>query len=196
MKELNPQDLIEKASELFPDVGINSFSKLLPYFKIQKLKKNDIYIDFNEKSYKIALVWEGLLRTIYVKNGEEITAGFFSENSLVASYRFLVFQEPGNYQIKSCEDCVLLETDNRELFNMYQMDPNLAMWGRKLINREFAHTLDRLESHILDSPEERYEKLLKENKSIFNRVPQKQIASYLGITPVSLSRIRARKLNR
>ncbi len=160
------------------------------------LNKGDIYFKEGQNFGKIAYVTKGIVRSVYQKNAEEITGGFFTEGSIVCAHTSLLHKKPSNYSVIAIEETKLVEIDNAFLGELYNKDAGFSEWGREIINREFGNVIERMESHILDTPEERYIKLLTTNREIFLRVPQKYIASYLGITAVSLSRIRSRVLKK
>lgn len=179
-------------STLSPDDLVDLFSKA----KIQTISKKETYINIHAKPNTIGFVTKGVFRCVYEKEGKEITGGFFLEGDIVCSYSTLLAEKPSPYRIEAIEDSSIIEINNHTLGDLYIQNSSLAEWGRKFLKQELGKLIERMERHFLDSPEERYIKLLEENREIFSRVPQKYIASFLGITDVSLSRMRARVLKK
>lgn len=158
-----------------------------------QLKKGDYFVEAGQKSTNIALVQQGLLRSFYIKeNGEEVNAFFRWEGTVVAAYECIIKSTASSQYIQALEDCVLLKIDFSELEKLYESNRNLEKAGKMLLQNTLAEALQKIESFIVDNPETRYLKLLKEYPDLNQRIPNKYIASFLGITPVSLSRIRSR----
>lgn len=90
------------------------------------------------------------------------------------------------------ENSVLYMLKRKELYELFEKDIHIANWGRKFAETEFLQTEERLISLLFTTASERYRELLKDNPDLLQRMPLECLASYLGITPVSLSRIRAK----
>ena len=101
--------------------------------------------------------------------------------------------KPSLKAIQAIEDTTLIGIDSTKLFKLFDSYPDLERLFRKIIETSYVNTVNRIESLQFNTAEERYFNLLKDHKNILQRIPLKFIASYLGITPVSLSRIRAIK---
>jgi CRP-like cAMP-binding protein len=177
--------------------GLISFSeeewlKLIAAIEVRKLSKQDLFLQPEETCKYIAFINRGALRTCYNKNGEEVTFYFFFENTFVGDYESFLTQKPVGFAIEAIEDCELLlfsYPKAQQLFNELQEGQKLA----RLIAEDLYISLrQRAFSLLLETPEQRYVKLLKENSPILSRVNQYYIASYIGVKPQSLSRIRRR----
>ena len=126
------------------------------------------------------------------KGGKDITFQFFFEGDFVASFDSLYKCTPSLFYLESIEPTELTVIRREDFYNL--INNNLSfrqLYEEKLIDRFHAYQQLFL-SRIKNTPQQRYEELLKEYPNIIQRVPQHYIASYLGITPVSLSRIRNR----
>jgi CRP-like cAMP-binding protein len=141
----------------------------------------------------IYFVKKGLLRIYYFKDGMDITESFEFENAFVARAESLFSGKPSQKAIQAIEATSLIAIDAKKLFQLFDLHPDLERFFRKIIEHAYVHTVNRLESLQFHTADERYHHLLKEQPVILKRVPLKLIASYLGITAVSLSRIRASK---
>ena len=139
------------------------------------------------------LIRKGCLRLFFNHDGRDITFQFFFEGDMVASFDSLYKRQPSLFSLESIETSELLAIGRDDFFRLIGEYPQLrTMYEEKLIDR--FHVYQQLFlSRIRDTPQQRYEQLLREYPQIIRRVPQHYIASYLGITPVSLSRIRNRR---
>lgn len=141
----------------------------------------------------IYFVKSGMLRICYLKDGVDITESFEPENSIVARAESLFAGIPSKKAIQAVEDSTLVAINASKLFELFDEYPRIERLFRKIIEKQYVKTIHRIESLQFNTPEERYRSLVHEFPDIIKRVPLKHIASYLGITQVSLSRIRGRK---
>lgn len=158
------------------------------------IRKKDFLIQKGQNATEIGFLLSGSCRLFYDKDGEEWTTYFFFENNLVAAYQSCLTGEPSTLSIQVLEDVELLYFSFQTLTGLYEQFPVYETFGRKLAEYLFMGLDVRLAEQLTLSPEERYLKLLGSpaKRKIIERIPQQYIASYLGITPVSLSRIRRR----
>jgi CRP-like cAMP-binding protein len=182
---------------MFTSMSIADMYHLFSLAKERKLKAGEIFIDFGVLSVKLAYIKSGIVRGYAIKkNGEEATLVLRSEDEFVASYDCILNNEKSRACYHALEDTILLEIDFAAMMDLVNKNPKYQA-GRKYFFTNLARKLtERMESFVLHSPEERYQKFLKMHSSLAQRIPDKYIASYLGITPVSLSRIRKRILQR
>lgn len=140
---------------------------------------------------RIYFIKQGIVRAYSSHNGNEITFWFGTEGQAVISMKSYVENQPGYEDIELLEDCELLELKTSDLKELFETDIHIANWGRRFAEKELIKTEERLISSQFRTATERYMQLMKENPDLLKRVQLGHIASYLGITPVSLSRIRA-----
>lgn len=159
----------------------------------RQIAAKTILLNEGEISTHAHLIKKGCLREWFNKDGKEITFQFFFEGQAVASIDSFLNNQPSLYNIESIEPSIIysISKDNFEKIN--QLFPEFKEGFQKLMYQRFRNYANLFLSRIKDSPKERYEDLIKNNPQIIKRVPQHYIASYLGITPTSLSRIRNRK---
>ncbi|MCU0387411.1 MAG: Crp/Fnr family transcriptional regulator [Chitinophagaceae bacterium] len=134
---------------------------------------------------------EGLLRIYYLKDGKDITESFEPALSVVARVESLFSGRASRKGIQALEDTVYVAISTPPLFKLFDKHPSLERLFRKVFEAGYVRTVNRLESLQFHSAEEKYRQLLEEQPDILQRAPLKHVASYLGITQVSLSRIRA-----
>lgn len=153
----------------------------------------NIILEEGKVADKLYYVRSGCLRLAFNNDGKDITFQFFFPGDIVASFDSLHNGTPSLFSLESIESSELLAIDGKELKNIIRANDALRdeyekTAGRPLSRLPTAVSLSRIRS----TPHQRYEELLEQNPEIVRRIPQHYIASYLGITPVSLSRIRAR----
>jgi CRP-like cAMP-binding protein len=141
----------------------------------------------------IYFVSNGCVRIYYFKEDIDITESFEFENAFVARAESLFTGKPSRKAIQAIEETSLIGIDSNKLFKLFELHHDLETLFRKIIEASYVSTVNRIESLQFNTAEERYFNLIKDHSNILKRVPLKYIASYLGITPVSLSRIRAIK---
>lgn len=152
-----------------------------------------ILLEEGKVSDRLYLIHEGCLRLYFYNNGNDVTFQFFFEGDFVASFDSLHYRQPSLFYLESIEPATLSVIKRDDFHDIIERSPEWReTYEEKLIER--FHTYQQLFlDHIRYTPQQRYEKLLKEAPQIIQRIPQHYIASYLGITPVSLSRIRNRR---
>lgn len=137
-------------------------------------------------------VIKGCVREYILKDGEEKTTAFFTEGNAIASFTSTTSNKPSKHFLECTEDSILTVSNEDLEAKMCKMIPRLESIIRFEVEKNAGKEHDHLSNFIISSPEERYLDLQKERPDLFNRIPQHQIASYLGIKPESLSRIRKR----
>lgn len=137
-------------------------------------------------------VKSGCLRMFFYDEGKDVTFQFFFEGDVVASFYSMHTLQPSEYSLESIEPTELYAIGRDDFYRLVNRDVEaMRIHVEQLISRFHAYQQLFL-SRIKNSPQQRYEELLREHPDILKRVPQHYIASYLGITAVSLSRIRGR----
>ena len=169
----------------------SSLLKIIDKTQLIKLAKSAIIIDTDKVEKKIYFVKKGILRAYTIDDGKEITFWFGKEGDLILSMRSYIEHTVGYETIESMEDCELYEIKMSDLQEFYATNLEIANWGRKLAEIELIKTEERFISRQLGTAIDRYKKLLIVNPSLISRVQLGYIASFLGISQVTLSRIRA-----
>lgn len=159
----------------------------------QSIRKNEELQPIGHTCRTIYFVSKGMLRIRYLKDGTDITESFEPENSIVARAESLFARIPSKKAIEAIEDSELIAVSALKLFELFDEHPVVERLFRKIIEQQYVRTIQRIESLQFHTPEERYKLLIQLQPDILKRVPLKHVASYLGITQVSLSRIRSRR---
>lgn len=134
---------------------------------------------------------KGIVRAYIYSSDGEVTFWFGKEGDTVVSMKSYVGDQQGYENIELLEDCTLYKLSVTALNKLFATDIHIANWGRKFAEQELLKTEERLIERQFSTATERYSKLIKNNPEFLQRIQLSHIASYLGITQVSLSRIRA-----
>lgn len=159
---------------------------------MQHFKKNTVLLKEGQTSTEVYFVLEGIIRQYYLMDGEEKTTDFFADEQWVISLNGIHPNSPSKHYLECCTDCSVLIGNSEKGEALYHKYPNLGIVSRKLMENVFAAQQARMEAFTINSPIIRYQNLLQSRPDLFQRIPQYQIASYIGVTPESLSRIRKR----
>ncbi len=162
-------------------------------FKVTEVSSKTILLHEGEISNQIYLIKKGCLRMWFNKDGKDITIQFFFEGQAVASIDSFLSNQPSMFTLECVENSEIMSISKRDFEQLHQIYPELKDGFYDMIFQRFRNYAHLFLSRIKDTPQERYMDLIKNHPDIIKRVPQHYIASYLGITPVSLSRIRNRR---
>lgn len=143
---------------------------------------------------KIYFLAKGLVRGFYYREGKELTSWFGLENDALTSLSAFIQQKTSKENIEILEDSILYSLTYTQLQELYEKYPEFNRSGRMLIEKYYIELEEHTLSLQFDSATERYQKLLYQQNHLLQRVPLKYIASYLGISQETLSRIRAKNL--
>jgi CRP/FNR family transcriptional regulator, anaerobic regulatory protein len=156
------------------------------------LKRGEFLLRAGEVCDHITFINKGVFRTYMMIDDEEVTSNFAFEGNYVTEYTSFVSRQPTTDNIVAMEDAEILQLAYNEIQIIYDKAPVWQKFGRLMAEYVLTFISSRNKSLLFNSPEERYLKLMKERPKVMERIPQHYIASYLGIKPESLSRIRKR----
>ncbi|WP_073296654.1 Crp/Fnr family transcriptional regulator [Chryseobacterium polytrichastri] len=139
----------------------------------------------------IFFIKKGIVRAYASTAENDITFWFGTEGQTIISMKSYVEDKPGYENIELLENCELYQLETENLRNLFNEDIHIANWGRKFAERELVKTEELIISRQFKTALERYKDLMRDKSDLLKRVQLGYIASYLGITQVSLSRIRA-----
>lgn len=157
----------------------------------QTVKKGTILLNAGQKSKDSYFVLEGCIRTYYMVDGEEKTTAFYTEMDALTP-TCVISKAPSEYYISCVEDCILSVSNSDMEAEINSKFPKFETMCRILSEELLAKERIDFDEFKTSSPEQRYLNLIEKRPDLLQRVPQHQLASYLGIKPQSLSRLRAR----
>jgi CRP-like cAMP-binding protein len=188
-------NIFRQAIARFVDLNEAEWIVFTQHLKFSLLKKKHLFAEQDKPCDKFGFIVKGAVRYYHVIGGEEITRYFSFEKEFVAAPKSYFLGTPANAYIQALEDTYLITFTRADMDSMLA-NPMLAYkmerFGRLLGEYYLCCYEDRVTAFITQSPEERYLQLFNTGKEVLQRIPQHYIAHYLGITPVSLSRIRRR----
>ncbi|WP_158990491.1 Crp/Fnr family transcriptional regulator [Mucilaginibacter sp. L196] len=161
-------------------------------FKEKTYKKGDFFLEEGRICKHVGFVAKGLMRYYINHDGEEKIYDFSQENEYVCNYESFLSQKPSSKIIQALEDSVVFVISYNDLQSLYKNVREGERFGRIAIEAVFLQLLQDISSFYTETPELRYERFLKNHADLQQRISQYHIASYVGVKPQSLSRIRKR----
>lgn len=184
---MNDFPFCPKPGNTFPGTLLD---KLKPLMHEVNYPKETVFLDNAKVEQNLYIIKKGVVRAFINVDGKEVTIWLGMENDVVISMQGYVYGKKGYEVIELLEDSSLYQINQEQLMALYETDIEVCNWGRQLIEREYIETEQRLIYNLSVSATERYLHLLKRKPGVLKRVQLQYIASYLGISSESLSRIR------
>jgi len=163
------------------------------HFKPFKLKRKDFLLKEGMVCDFVAFLNSGVIRHYHIKDGNEITCDITLQNNFITDFKSFTQNLPTNYCFQILKDAELLIIKKNDLLRIYAEHRNIESFGRIMAEQVAQRTIDIAMSLSSEKPEERVENLVKRRPDLFQEVPQRYLANMIGISPESLSRIRARR---
>lgn len=187
------QTLLYKKITGFTDIAPESINKLFEITVAKDLKKGKLILRERRVCKTIVFVEKGYLRTYVEKDGVEINTDFTFENNFTTNLKSLRSNLGSDTNIITGEDSTIFEFDKDKLLDLYKVSPEIESFGRKLLEQLLISQEEHSNLFKIYSPTERYHYLLQHNPNFLQRVSLSQLASYLGVTRETLTRIRRKK---
>ena len=184
-------ELLNLFSE-FPSLNEQEIKAISENVVVRSFKKGTILLEEGQISKECYSVLKGCIRQYYLIDGNEKTTAFFTEGEAVASFSSYINQTPSKHYLVCVEDSSLTVGTKEKETEMISKFPKLEPIIRSEMEKNAGKAQEEHSFFITTSPEQRYINLIKNKPELLNRIPQHQIASFLGIKPESLSRLRKR----
>ena len=169
---------------------------LASLFKPKRLKKGEFFLQSGKVAYHVGYLYSGLVRYFVYKDGEESTFEFTKEGEFIADYQSFTKKTISLQNIQAIEDAELLIIQFDGLQQLFNGIRHGNLIGRRIIEHRFDVMVSQLLAIYMQSHEERYLRFTEQYADLVQRIPQYLIASYVGVQPQSLSRIRRRFANK
>ncbi len=183
--------LVEMMSN-FIDLNNEEKQGILEAFPIKTFKKGTDLLKEGQIAKDAFLVIKGCVRKYSIEDGEEKTTGFYTEFQSAINFDSMANNSPSKYYFTLTEDGIVAILNSEKETALYKKFPRFGEVCRVEMEKMLGASQEDLSAFINSTPKERYLNLLKERPNLINRVPQYQLASYLGVKPETLSRIRKR----
>jgi CRP-like cAMP-binding protein len=176
----------------YPLFSMINMEIAIQYFRLEKLQKNDYYLREGQYIDKISFVESGLFRLFYQVEGEEKIMLFFSENQFMTDYFGYLTRSSSIRPIQALEDSTVYSIDRENLNRLFKASKEWEHIGRVLAESAYITSVHRANRLLHDDYDTRLNTFIQENPNLMQRVPQYMIASYLNMTPETLSRVKKR----
>lgn len=163
------------------------------YFKEEKLERNSYFTESDKICDRLSFVKSGILRVYALADGKEITQWIATENFLLTEVMGFFFNQHNRWSIQALTNTELLTISKNDYKKLCSDFPKWLEIEKKFLMNCFSMMEDRVFSHLSMTAEQRYSAYFQKNKELFNKVPLQFIASVLGMTPETFSRIRSRQ---
>lgn len=188
-----PMDHLQQALQTLTGMTAEEFELSRPYWRTKAFTKGDYYNQYRHVCKQLGFIFSGVFRAYYVgDDNQEKNVFFFSKNQVVVSFQSFIQQAPCNYFTQAMTDAEIAVITYEHLQELYKNSHAWERLGRVLAELAFSVSMNRTESFLFKTPEQRYLDLVQQHPDIFNNIPLYHISSYLGIQGPSLSRIRKR----
>lgn len=138
------------------------------------------------------IITSGIARVFYFKEDKDITVHFSAEQESITTIDSFIQRKKSKYNIEALEDLEVLRISHTDLENLFESNPKFERFGRLFLQQIYINLVERIDDLQLHTAQERYQILLNKKPYLFQRVASKHIASYLGMTAETFSRIRGK----
>lgn len=178
---------------MLPPLTEADFAELRELMQPRQLAKKELLLREGDVCHSVAYIEQGGLRYFYTVDGEERTGQFFFEGEWYTDYDSFLDQQPSTQTIQALEPSRVWLLAHHDLYRLYDERPVFERFGRLMAEQAYRGSKARGAALLNQTPTERYERLVRTRPQLVQRVSQRLLASYLGIKPESLSRIRGRR---
>ena len=186
------RDQLQNYIGQFLDVPDEEWEPAWNLYSVRELKKGDFLLKAGQVCKHVSFINQGCFRVHSNIGDTQVTSNFFFANNYGTDYASFLTRTPSPENIQALEDAQVVQLNFENMQRLYQRHPVWQQFGRLIAEYIFIHVENRKRSLLFQTAEERYLSLFKERPKVLENIPQHYIASYLGISPETLSRIRKR----
>ncbi len=187
-------DLVRRTIERYVKLTDAEWAEVAPCWKEYHFAKGDHVSEAGRIEKRFYIVRDGVQRLYFAHDGNEHCLGFAYGHSWSGDYDSFLSQRPGRFHVQAVTDSALVGIEHADLLRLYDRIPAMERWGRLILEELVQGRATREIEQLTLSAEERYRRLLARSPHLLQLVSQKDIASYLRMTPETFSRLRARVL--
>lgn len=182
---------VSQTIERIKKISQRALDEFIPMLEVVEYKAGEILFSPNHKHHFVNFLNKGLVRAYTYHEEKEVTFWFGLEGDIVFPYRTYLQDELSYETVECLEDCVIYRIPHIKMKELFLKDIEWATWGRMFAEKQMVFLEERFIDYQFQRGAIRYEKLLQERPELFNRIKLQHLASYLRMSQVSLSRIRA-----
>jgi CRP/FNR family transcriptional regulator, anaerobic regulatory protein len=187
-------ELQQYIQSYFGVVNEDDLKTIVSFFKQETIKKGEYFLKTGKPSDKLSFIQSGMLRIFVDQEDKEVTQWISTKGYFVTDLSGFIFETPARWNIQALADTALFSISRNDYKKIGKAIPQWHELEKLFIARCFTILEDRIFSHLSMTAEERYHFFFENNKELFNQVPLQYIASMLGMTPETFSRIRKKQL--
>ncbi len=169
--------------------------KIISFFEPVKLRKGEYFLRKGQRSDRLGFLQSGIIREYVEIENKEVTKWISTKGYFVVDLANFVFEKPARWNIQALADCELHVINDKNYQSIKRVIPHWPELEKLFIAKCFTILEDRVLTHLSMTAEERYQQLFNFNRELFNVVPLQYLASMLGMTPETLSRLRKKQLS-
>lgn len=184
----------QNITSFFGEVNSDELNILRSLFEEEVIAKGDFLVKEGQQCYDLGFVQEGIFRIFKQADEKEITQWISTPGNFTTELSSFIFHSPSRWSIQAITDTKIITIKRSNYEKLNQLIPKWIELEKLFLVKCFTFLEDRIYSHLSMTAEERYQFFYNTNKEFFNQVPQQYIASMLGMTPETYSRIRKKQL--
>jgi CRP-like cAMP-binding protein len=185
---------LEKYIQTYFGASKEDLEKISAFFTPVTLKKGDFFQKTGRLADRMGFVQSGIIREFVIKDGVEVTKWISTRGYFVVDLASFIFHQPARWNNQALTDVSLYVIDQKQYQQIGQTVPRWPELEKLFLAKCFMVLEDRVLTHLSMTAEARYQQLLQFNPDLFNQVPLQYLASMLGMTPETLSRLRKKKV--
>ena len=190
------QALIDHFNSVFP-LQEETMEKLLSLCVVKDYKKKSVLCDFGEVCPGTFFVIDGICRTFVIDSkGKEVNKSLVNTGKLFTSLKSLLFKTPSEYRIETLTDCKLIYLEFESFLYMVENYPDFSHYNFRLTDYLLMQVEDHVTNLLVNNATKKYQELQKRIPDVDTMISQRHIASYIGVTPIQLSRIKKKMLGK
>jgi CRP-like cAMP-binding protein len=190
------EDFRQIIQQHFGELRDHECELIISFFKEEKFQKNDFFTETGKVCDRLSIIRSGILRVYAYADGKDVTQWIATDNSFMTEVLGFFFDQPNRWTIQAFTDTTLWSITKSDYQKLSEVFPKWNEIEKHFIVKCFAMIEDRVFAHLSMSAEERYNAYFEQNKELFNKIPLHYIASVLGMSPETFSRIRKRQMEK